>query len=125
HKVAHCDIKPGNAVVDTELDSKTSPQLYIIDFDIAQFFESEETMIQGWCGTPSWTAPEIGSRHGQIKRHSPILADRWAYGRMIQYFAKYIPTHVNKERLLALAQQLLSVNLRARPPMNPGEAGNL
>ena len=118
HKVAHCDIKPGNVVVDTKLESKTSPRLYIIDFDIAQFVESEETMTEGWCGTPPWIAPELGSRDGPIQRYSPILADRWACGRMIQYFENYIPTHVNKQHLLAVSRQLLSVNPRARPPLN-------
>jgi serine/threonine protein kinase len=116
HNVAHCDLKPGNAVVD--IKSETSPRLFIIDFDLAQFVESEETMVEGWCGTPSWMAPELGSRDGPIQRYSPILADRWACGRMIKYFAKYIPTCANKQHLLAFGQQLLNVNPRARPPLD-------
>ncbi|KAI0252824.1 kinase-like domain-containing protein [Lactifluus subvellereus] len=118
HNVAHCDLKPGNVVVNTKHQSETSPRLFIIDFDLAEFVESEETMVEGWCGTPPWIAPDLGSRDGPTQRYSPILADRWACGRMIKYFAKYIPTYVNKQHLLAFAQQLLSVNPRERPPLN-------
>ena len=70
-----------------------------------------------WCGTPPWIAPELGSRNGPIQRYSPILADRWACGRMIEYFAKYFPTYegAQKTRLRAFAQRLLDVDPRARP----------
>jgi serine/threonine protein kinase len=116
HNVAHCDLKPGNVVVDTKYKLETSPRLFIIDFGLAQSVESEETMTEGWCGTPPWIAPEPGSRDGPVQRYSPILADRWVCGRMIQYFAKYIPTHdENTQHLLAFAQRLLGVNPRARP----------
>jgi serine/threonine protein kinase len=125
HNVAHCDLKPGNVVVDTKHESGTSSRLFIIDFDLAQFVESEETMAEGWCGTPPWIAPELGSRDGPIQRYSPILADRWACGRMIKYFAKYIPAYdENKQNLVAFAQRLLSVNPRARPRLNQLQALN-
>jgi serine/threonine protein kinase len=126
HNVAHCDLKPGNVVVDTKYGLTTSPRLFIIDFGLAQFVESEETMEEGWCGTPQWTAPELGSRDGPVQRYSPILADRWVCGRMIQYFAKYIPTHddENTQNLLAFAQRLLSINPRARPLLNQLQAIN-
>ena len=124
HKVAHCDLKPGNVVVDTISESETLPRLFIIDFDLAQYVESEETMTEGWCGTPPWMAPELGSRDGPIQRYSPILADRWACGRMVKHFAKYFPTYegVRNTRLLAFAQRLLDVNPRARPALNELQA---
>ena len=120
HKVAHCDLKPGNVVVDTIFESKTLPRLFIIDFDLAEFVESEETMTEGWCGTPPWIAPELGSENGPIQRYSPILADRWACGRMIEYIAKYFPTYEGERKtmLQAFAQRLLDVNPRARPALN-------
>ena len=118
HNVAHFDLKPENVVVDTKYKLETSPRLFIIDFNLAQFVQSEETMAEGWCGTPPWIAPELGLMDGPVQRYSPILADRWVCGRMIQYFAKYIPTHdENTQHLLSFAQRLLSVNPRARPSL--------
>ena len=35
HNVAHCDLKPGNVVVDTKSQSEDSPRLWIIDFELA------------------------------------------------------------------------------------------
>jgi len=124
HKVAHCDLKPGNVVVDTMSESETLPRLFTIDFDLAQSVESEETMAEGWCGTPPWMAPELGSRDGPIQRYSPILTDRWSCGRMVKHFAKYFPTYegARKTTLLAFAQQLLDVNPRARPELNELQA---
>ncbi|KAH9954605.1 kinase-like domain-containing protein, partial [Russula dissimulans] len=124
HNVAHCDLKPGNVVVDTKSQSKVSPRLFIIDLDLALSVESEETVTEGWCGTPPWIAPEIGSESGPILRYSPILADRWACGRMIEYFANYFPIYkaAQKTRLRAFAQRLLDVNPRARPELNQHQA---
>ncbi len=128
HKVAHCDLKPDNVVVDTKFKPRTlprtSPRLFIIDFDIAQYIESEETMTKGWCGTPSWIAPEVGSRNGPIRRYSPILADRWACGAMIKHFAKYFPTYerAQKALLLAFARRLVDVDPRARPELTELQA---
>jgi serine/threonine protein kinase len=97
HKVAHCDLKPGNVVVDTIFESETLPQLFIIDFDLAESVDSEDTMTEGWCGTPPWIAPEVGSRTGPIQRYSPVRADRWACGQMIQHFTKYFPVDESEE----------------------------
>jgi serine/threonine protein kinase len=117
HNVAHCDLKPGNVVVDIKSESEVSPRLFIVDFDLALSVESKETMTEGWCGTPPWIAPELGSRSGSIQRYSSILADRWACGWMIEYFAKYFPTYdgAQKTRLWVFAQRLLDVNPRVRP----------
>jgi serine/threonine protein kinase len=120
HNVAHCDLKSENVVVDTISESKTLPRLFIIDFDLARSVESEETITEGWCGTSPWVAPELGSRDGPIQRYSPILADRWACGRMIKHFAKYFPTYegARKTMLLAFAQRLLDLDPRARSELN-------
>jgi serine/threonine protein kinase len=124
HTVAHCDLKPDNVVVDTKFESQLFPQLFIIDFDLALSVESEETMTEGWCGTPPWIAPELGSRNGPIRRYSPILADRWACGQMIEYFAKYCSIYegAQKKRLRAFARRLVDVDPRARPGLNQLQA---
>ena len=124
HRVAPCDLKPGNVVIDTTFESETLPRLFIIDFGLAQSIENEETMTEGWCGTPPWVAPEVGSRNGPTRRYSPILADRWACGRMIEHFAMYFPTYEGERNitLRAFARRLLDVNPRARPESNQLQA---
>jgi serine/threonine protein kinase len=118
--VAHCDLKPGNVVVDKISESAGSPRLFIIDFDLAQSVESQDTMTEDWCGTPPWIAPELGSRDGPTQRYNPILADRWVCGRMIEYFTQYFRPHErgHKKILLEFASQLLDVNPRARPELS-------
>ena len=120
HKVAHLDLKPGNVVVDTKFESKSLPRLFIIDFDLAEYVESEETMTEGWCGTRGWIAPELGSEDGPNCRYSPILADRWGCGRMIKYFANYFPAYegARKTMLLSFAERLLDSDPRARPELS-------
>lgn len=122
HNVAHCDLKPENVVVDCnyKAESGVSLRLFIIDFGLALSVESEETTTEDWRGTQGWTAPELGSIDGPIKRYSPILADRWACGKMIGHFAKYVPTHgrAEKKALEDVAQRLLNPNPGARPKLN-------
>ncbi|KAG6369033.1 hypothetical protein JVT61DRAFT_1958 [Boletus reticuloceps] len=40
--------------------------------------EDEDEEVDDQCGTRDWMAPEVE------KRHSPIKADRWACGRVLQ-----------------------------------------
>jgi len=119
-KVAHRDLKPGNVVVDP---TRKPPQLFIIDFDLAEFVESEETMVEGWCGTLPWIAPEVGTRDGPVQRYSAILTDRWTCGRMMGYFARYTRSHDTKRDLEALAKQLSNNNPRARPSLSTVKLG--
>ena len=120
HNVAHCDLKPENVLVDIRSQSEESSRLFIIDFELAVSVEGEGTMSEGWCGTPPWIAPELGTMNGPIQRYSPILADRWTCGRMIEHFAKYFPTKedARKAKLRSFAQRLLDVDPRARPELN-------
>ncbi|KAI0288544.1 hypothetical protein BC826DRAFT_1107678 [Russula brevipes] len=73
-RVAHCDLKPGNVVVRTS----TEPLwFFIIDFVLAEsvdsLVDSKETMRQGWRGTRTWVAPELGPEKGPIRWYSPII----------------------------------------------------
>jgi len=114
HGVAHCDLKPGNVVVDTP--ASPSPELFIIDFDLAEWVEGVKTMMKGWWGTRPWVAPDLGSRDDP-QLYSPILADRWACGRMIHHFLKYIPAF-EFQTLQDFVRRLLNVNPEARPELN-------
>ena len=129
NSVAHLDLKPDNVLVDADL-----PQhLWIIDFGISVFVCDEDEEIKGYAGTPGWTAPEIGDENSPPQKYSPIRADRWSCGRMIQYFRTFGPgfKHPGLERLSldllnedpvkrpSLANQLLQI--KKRPVTNPGE----
>ena len=79
--IAHLDIKPQNIVV-------VPNQLFIIDFDISVRVDSPSMLIDRWCGTPGWMAPEIGHRNGPKCWYSPIRADLWSCGLVLQYLAR-------------------------------------
>ena len=79
--IAHLDIKPQNIVV-------VPNKLFIIDFDISVRVDGTSTLIDRWCGTPGWMAPEIGHRDGPRCRYSPIRADLWSCGRVLLYLAR-------------------------------------
>jgi hypothetical protein len=44
-------------------------------------------LIDCWCGTPEWVAPEIGHEDGPKCLYSPIRANLWFCGLMLRYFA--------------------------------------
>ncbi|KAI0283112.1 kinase-like domain-containing protein [Russula aff. rugulosa BPL654] len=81
HGIAHLDIKPENIVA-------LPHQLFIIDFDISVRVSGPNALIDRWCGTPGWMAPEIGRRNGPRCSYSPIRADLWSCGRVLQYLAR-------------------------------------
>jgi serine/threonine protein kinase len=60
HNVTHLDLKPGNILVDI------IPLLYVtlIDFGLLKFVENEDTKVEGYYGTLSWTAPEVETADG-------------------------------------------------------------
>ena len=70
HKVAHCDLKPGNVVVDTLWVGDVAA-VVLYRLDRAQSVESEETMTEGWCGTPHGSLPildlEMGRPSGTVQ----------------------------------------------------------
>ncbi|KAI0296940.1 kinase-like domain-containing protein [Multifurca ochricompacta] len=115
HNIAHLDLKVDNVLIDIEGD-KHDLRLWIIDFGLSVFVEDEGTTIKGYRGTPEWTAPEVGTLDGPSTRYSPILADRWACGRMLDYFEKHLPSgHGSQRDIGRLGIGLLREDPRSRP----------
>jgi serine/threonine protein kinase len=106
HGIAHLDIKPQNIVV-------LRNRLFIIDFDISVCVDGPDALIDCWCGTPSWMAPEIGRQDGPRCLYSPIRADLWSCGRVLQYLAD--KGAVKENPFEALTRQLLNKDPRLRP----------
>jgi hypothetical protein len=104
HGIAHLDIKPQNIVA-------LRNQLFIIDFDISVRVDGPDALIDRWCGTPNWMAPEIQYRPNCL--YSPIRADLWSCGRVLQYLAS--KSAVENRQLKALIWRLLNKNPRLRP----------
>ncbi|KAI0291053.1 hypothetical protein B0F90DRAFT_1920812 [Multifurca ochricompacta] len=112
-----------NMVVDSEHD-RYSPRLSIIDFGLSVFVEDEETMIEGYRGTRTWTAPEVGTSEYRDTKYSPILADRWACGQMVDYLEDQVGNGGVLEgdeswgMLRRLCEGLLDDNPRSRPSVS-------
>jgi serine/threonine protein kinase len=104
--IADLDIKPGNIVV-------FENRLLIIDFDISVHVDGPDALIDRWCGTPGWMAPEIGPEDGPVCLYSPIRADLWSCGRMLEYLAR--KGIVQDNRFKTLTKRLLNNNPRLRP----------
>jgi serine/threonine protein kinase len=119
HRVAHMDLKPGNVVIDG-LDRERPPRVVIIDFGLSIFIEDEDTVIEGFCGTPPWVAPEVGTRDGPHTEYSAILADRWSCGHMMSYIKKLLPGGGDDSRdgdREKLRDRLMSYDPRLRPSL--------
>ncbi len=78
--------------------------------------QSEESMVKGYRGTPTWTAPEVGTPHGLIKTYSTIRADQWSCGKMLHYFTKFCPT--GSTLFNEVRDQLLCSVASRRPPLS-------
>src|SRR5229473_6408795 len=106
HGIAHLDIKPQNVVV-------LRNRLFIIDFDISACVDGPDVLIDRRCGTPQWMAPEIGHQDGPKRLYSPIRADLWSCGQVLQYLAD--EGAVKENPFETLTRSLLNKNPRLRP----------
>ena len=103
--IAHLDIKPQNIVVFPK-------KLFVIDFNISVRVDGPSTLIDRWCGTPGWMAPEIGHQDGPKCRYSPLRADLWSCGRVLLYLAR---EGDEENPFEALTRKLLNKAPRLRP----------
>jgi serine/threonine protein kinase len=103
--IAHLDIKPQNLVV-------LKHRLFIIDFGISAHVDGPETLINYRCGTPGWMAPEIEHPDGPRLLYSPIRADLWSCGLVLEYLWKHT---VEENPFKELTRQLLDRNPWHRP----------
>lgn len=111
HYIAHLDLKPENVLV-RHTDGIPVPQLSIIDFGISIRVQDEETLVTGFRGTPSWTAPEVGRREGPTLTYSAIRADRWSCGRMLEHFCP------NNSLFRDMCKKLLDPKPSRRPSLD-------
>ncbi|KIM32206.1 hypothetical protein M408DRAFT_58016, partial [Serendipita vermifera MAFF 305830] len=81
--IAHLDLKPDNMVV---AEMETCPRILIIDFGTSVQVKSREDLITGYRGTAGWVASEVGWYEAPDQSFSPINADLWACGKMVQWF---------------------------------------
>jgi len=116
HGIAHLDLKPRNVLIGYT-DESSHPRVSIIDFGISVCVKSKATKVQGYRGTPSWTAPEVGTEDGPQMTYSPILADRWSCGQVLRHIRSF---HIIDDisAYLSAQSQLLSHDPSARPPLS-------
>ena len=106
HGIAHLDINPGNIVV-------LGGRLFIIDYDISVYVKDPDALIDRWCGTPRWMAPEIGHKDSPKRWYSPIRAGLWSCGQTLKYLAD--KGGVNENPFKPLIRQLLDIDPQRRP----------
>ena len=105
HKVAHCDLKTANVVVDHDTGHVT-----LIDFDLAV---RGVDSLDDFAGTVGWTAPEVGN----VTRYDPIRADVWAAGKVLHSVVSSSPKSADRQFLLDLAKCMMTKDPRKRPRM--------
>ncbi|KAG8834110.1 hypothetical protein FRC17_009542 [Serendipita sp. 399] len=104
--IAHLDLKPDNMVTNG-MNSLNSVHLYIINFDSAMEADLG-TMIMARHGTLGWIAPEVTTG----KSYSPILADRWSCGKVMEYIGQQLAGPLPMSALLL---RLMKTNPSERP----------
>ncbi|KAI9279065.1 kinase-like domain-containing protein [Sporodiniella umbellata] len=74
--VVHRDIKPENIL----MVSKAKLQVKICDFGLATLHQNKRNLLQSYCGSPSYVAPEIISLQGATERGYGNECDLWSLG---------------------------------------------
>ncbi len=117
HNIAHLDLKPENFVCRLAA-AAPSPRLLIIDFGTSIRVKDAETEVEGYRGTPNWTAPEVGEASGPAMKYSAIRADRWSCGRMLQYLMRGCSS--SEPIFEVVCEQFLKSDPKERPSIEVG-----
>ena len=90
-------------------------QLLIIDFSVSLRVDTEESCVEGYCGTKGWAAPEL---QDDKLSTSPFGRTVWSAGRVLQYIAHFQHADTNSPlpfQYKTLATKLLHLNPPGRP----------
>ena len=117
HLIAHLDLKPANIFVGHTDSLSPLARLSIGDYGISVRVEDEESTVEGYRGTPFWSAPEVGSEDGPKLKYSAIRADRWSCGRVVHYLAQFHPLN-DGLAFGSTYEQLLNPDPRRRPSLD-------
>ncbi|KAF8963443.1 kinase-like domain-containing protein [Flammula alnicola] len=109
HNVAHLDLKPSNILIPSEYG-----RLTIIDFGVSVRLRNAAQLLQGRAGTEGYIAPEVDGR----TKFSPIRADLWSTGKIVQELCMLCRPSRSRGDLLALSKQLLDDDPDKRPMMS-------
>ena len=105
--IAHLDIKRENLLL------SSAGKLSIIDFSISQLVELDTTFTGFW-GTQGCVAPEIEKG----KPFSPLLADRWACGKVLRDMARECSGSLFAQAITLQAKYLTRTNPTMRLPLH-------
>lgn len=108
HNIAHMDLKPSNLLIPSEYG-----RLTVVDFGLSVRLKNEAQLLEGYVGTEGYIAPEVGQR-----KFSPIRADLWSVGKVVQKLCKRCGPSRAREWLLAASEELLDQDPRKRPMMS-------
>lgn len=106
--VAHLDLKPQNVLV-----NEASGRLWIIDFSISEIVESVDVVYEGFAGTKGHAAPEVSPG-----LYSPIRADIWSCGKVIQELCERCGPSMDRDFLLRVSEKLMVEDPQERPELS-------
>ncbi|KAF8159504.1 kinase-like domain-containing protein [Crassisporium funariophilum] len=110
HCVAHMDLKPSTLLIPSEYGTLT-----VVDFGVSVRVKTPGQLFQskGRVGTEGYIAPEVGRT-----KFSPIRADLWSTGKVVEEFRMPCRPSPSRDWLLALSKELLDNDFNKRPMMS-------
>lgn len=85
NNIVHRDLKPENVLIDE------TGYIYLADFGLSKFLESEAQKTYSFCGTAEYLAPEILDQRGH-----GYAVDWWTFGVLVYEMATGRPPFMHK-----------------------------